>query len=215
MHGTPAMHEDRLADRSWAVSVTSGPPQIADLLRHRARRWRHHSAYSIALSGSQAIDGSYRPNVLAVSFRRFSLSKVSAVGLHRTTVHLQRAEELMMKTILVPTINSPAMKSTFETALLLAKRTSAYIEGVPLWFGGPEFVVAEQASSFSMEIYRARRQEGTIGARKLFESFMQVHGVAPRSTTDRPAFGWFAEVPPGEGLVGSRGRAFDDRHGPA
>jgi len=88
MHGTPAMHEDRLADRSWAVSVTSGPPQIADLLRHRARRWRHHSAYSIALSGSQAIDGSYRPNVLAVSFRRFSLSKVSAVGLHRTTVHL-------------------------------------------------------------------------------------------------------------------------------
>jgi hypothetical protein len=65
------------------------------------------------------------------------LSKVSAVGLHRTTVHLQRAEELMMKTILVPTINDPAMKSTFETALLLAKRTSAYIEGVPLWFGGP------------------------------------------------------------------------------
>ena len=55
----------------------------------------------------------------------------------------------MMKTILVPTINNPAMKSTFETALLLAKRTSAYIEGVPLWFGGPEFVVAEQASSFS------------------------------------------------------------------
>src|SRR5215813_9727123 len=97
------------------------------------------------------VDGSYRPNVLAVSFRRFSLSKVSAVGLHRTTVHLQRAEELMMRTILVPTINSPAMKSTFETALLLATRTSAYIEGVPLWFGGPEFVVAEQASSFSME----------------------------------------------------------------
>jgi len=78
-----------------------------------------------------------------------------------------------------------------------------------LWFGGPEFVVAEQASTFSMEIYRARRDEGTAGARKLFETFMQEHGVAPRSTTDRPAFGWFAEVPPGEGLVGNRGRAFD------
>jgi nucleotide-binding universal stress UspA family protein len=115
----------------------------------------------------------------------------------------------MMKTILVPTLNNPVMKSALETALLLAKRTSAYIEGIPLWFGGPEFVVAEQASSFSMEIYRARREEGTAGARKLFESFMQAHGVAPRSTTDRPAFGWFAEVPPGEGLVGSRGRAFD------
>ena len=115
----------------------------------------------------------------------------------------------MMKTILVPTQNNPAMKSTLETALLLAKRTGAYIEGVPLWFGGPEFVVAEQASTFSMEIYRARRDEGTAGARKLFETFMQEHGVAPRSTTDRPAFGWFAEVPPGEGLVGNRGRAFD------
>ena len=114
-----------------------------------------------------------------------------------------------MKTILVPTLNNPVMKSALETALLLAKRTSAYIEGIPLWFGGPEFVVAEQASSFSMEIYRARREEGTAGARKLFESFMQAHGVAPRSTRDRPAFGWFAEVPPGEGLVGSRGRAFD------
>jgi len=114
-----------------------------------------------------------------------------------------------MKTILVPTQNNPAMKSTLETALLLAKRTGAYIEGVPLWFGGPEFVVAEQASTFSMEIYRARRDEGTAGARKLFETFMQEHGVAPRSTTDRPAFGWFAEVPPGEGLVGNRGRAFD------
>ena len=114
-----------------------------------------------------------------------------------------------MKTILVPTQNNPAMRSTLETALLLAKRTGAYIEGVPLWFGGPEFVVAEQASTFSMEIYRARRDEGTAGARKLFETFMQEHGVAPRSTTDRPAFGWFAEVPPGEGLVGNRGRAFD------
>jgi len=33
----------------------------------------------------------------------------------------------MMKTILVPTLNNPAMKSTLETALLLAKRTSAYM----------------------------------------------------------------------------------------
>src|SRR4029077_52822 len=121
------------------------------------------------------------------------------LGCIALTVHLQRAEELMMKTILVPTLNNPVMKSALETALLLAKRTSAYIEGIPLWFGGPEFVVAEQASSFSMEIYRARREEGTAGARKLFESFMQAHGVAPRSTRDRPAFGWFAEVPPGEG----------------
>jgi nucleotide-binding universal stress UspA family protein len=114
-----------------------------------------------------------------------------------------------MKTILVPTQDIPAMKSVLETAVLLARRTGAYVEGVPLWFGVPEFVVAELASAVSIEIYRARRQEGTAGARKLFESFMLEHGVAARSTAEGPSYGWFAEVPPGEGLVGSHGRAFD------
>ena len=69
-----------------------------------------------------------------------------------------------MKTILVPTQNNPAMRSTLETALLLAKRTGAYIEGVPLWFGGPEFVVAEQASTFSMESAARRRNGGRTQA---------------------------------------------------
>jgi nucleotide-binding universal stress UspA family protein len=114
-----------------------------------------------------------------------------------------------MKTILVPTQNIPAMKSTLETAVLLARRTGAYVEGIPLWFGVPEFVVSEMASSFSIETYRARRAEETAGARKLFETFMQEHGIAARTIADRPSFGWFAEVPPGEDLVGSYGRAFD------
>jgi nucleotide-binding universal stress UspA family protein len=115
-----------------------------------------------------------------------------------------------MKTILVPTQNTPAMTSTLETAVLLAQRTGAYIEGVPLWFGAPEFVVAGLASSYSMEAYRVRREAEAAGERELFETFMQEHGVAAaRTTADRPWFSWFAEVPPGEGLVGSHGRAFD------
>ncbi|MBV9531629.1 MAG: universal stress protein [Bradyrhizobium sp.] len=115
-----------------------------------------------------------------------------------------------MKAILVPTQNIPAMKSTLETTVLLAERAGAYIEGVPLWFGAPEFVVAELASSFSIETLRARREEETAGARKVFETFMQEHGVAAAKTTaDRPWFSWFAEVPPGESLVGSHGRVFD------
>ena len=115
-----------------------------------------------------------------------------------------------MKAILVPTQTIPAMKSTLETAVLLAQHTGAYIEGVPLWFGVPEFVVAELASSFSIETYRGRREEETAEARKLFETFMHEHGLAAsRTAPDRPSFGWFAEVPPGEDLVGSHGRAFD------
>jgi nucleotide-binding universal stress UspA family protein len=118
--------------------------------------------------------------------------------------------EASMKTILVPTQNVPGMKSTLEAAVLLAQRTGAYIEGIPLWLGVPEFVATEFASSFSMDAYRGRREEATAEARKLFETFMREHGVAAaRKTADRPWFGWFAEVPPGEDLVGNHGRTFD------
>jgi len=165
--------------------------------------------YSITLSTvASNLDGSFRPNVLAVLSRRFSLSVPFLAALDYRSFATRG--ELTMKTILVPTQNIPTMKSTLETAVLLAQRTSAYVEGVPLWFGVPEFVVAEMASTFSIETYRARRDEETAGARKLFETFMQEHGIAAaRTIADRPSFGWFAEVPPGEDLVGSYGRAFD------
>jgi nucleotide-binding universal stress UspA family protein len=115
-----------------------------------------------------------------------------------------------MKTILVPTQNIPAMQSVLETAELFARRTGAYIEGVPLWFGVPEFVVAELASGFSMEVYRARRDEEAGGAHKLFQGFMQGHGIPSAKTAeDRPWCGWFDEVAPGESIVGSHGRVFD------
>ena len=115
-----------------------------------------------------------------------------------------------MKTILVPTQNIPSMSSALETAVLLAQRTGAYIEGTPLWFGVPEFVVAELATGFSMEIYRARRDDETSEARTLFETFMQEHGVsATRGTAGAPWYGWFEEVSQGESLVGSHGRVFD------
>jgi nucleotide-binding universal stress UspA family protein len=114
-----------------------------------------------------------------------------------------------MKTILVPTQNIPSTPSVLETAVLLAERTGAYIEGVPLWFGVPEFVVAELASGFSMEICRARRDEEASLAQKAFESFMQGRGIPSKMTADKPWYGWFDEVSPGEAVVGSHGRVFD------
>src|SRR6185312_5697539 len=149
--------------------------------------------------------------LLADSSGRFSLSDVSSVlaALGDRSLPNERSKPAM-KTILVPTQNIGAMRSTLATAVLLAQRTGAYIEGIPLWFGAPEFVVAELASGFSMEVYRARREEETEGARKLFESFMQEHGLsAAKTADDRPWFGWFDAVSPGEALVGSHGRTFD------
>src|SRR5258705_13705867 len=98
-----------------------------------------------------------------------------------------------MKTILVPTQDIPAMKSTLETAVLLAQRTGAYVEGVPLWYGVPEFVVAEQASSFSIETYRARRHEETAGSAKIFKTFTDEEGIcASRTNPELPSFCWFS-----------------------
>jgi nucleotide-binding universal stress UspA family protein len=114
-----------------------------------------------------------------------------------------------MKTILVPTQNIPAMKSALETAVLLAQRAGAYIEGFALRFGIPQFVVAELASGFPMESYQARRDEETTEARQLFETFMREHGIASTRSGDKPFFGWLEDAPEGENFVGSHGRAFD------
>jgi nucleotide-binding universal stress UspA family protein len=118
--------------------------------------------------------------------------------------------ELTMKTILVPTQNIAAMQSTLETAVLLARCTGAYIEGFPLRFGIPEFVAAELATSFPLDSYQAKSDEEVAEARRLFETFMQQHGIPPAGTaSNRPCFGWLATAPDGEGFVGSYGRAFD------
>jgi nucleotide-binding universal stress UspA family protein len=115
-----------------------------------------------------------------------------------------------MKTILVPTQNIPGMNSALETALLLAQRTGAYIEGFALRFGIPQFVVAELSSGIPMESYQAHRDEEIAEAHRIFETFMKEHNVpSGRGGADRPSFGWLADAPEGETFVGSQGRAFD------
>ena len=115
-----------------------------------------------------------------------------------------------MKTILVPTQNIAGMTSALETALLLAQRTGAYIEGFALRFGIPQFVVAELSSGIPMESYQAHRDEEIAEARRIFETFMKEHDVpSGRAAPDRPSCGWLADAPEGETFVGSHGRCFD------
>ena len=115
-----------------------------------------------------------------------------------------------MKTILVPTHHIATMKSTLEVAVLLARRTGAYIEGFPLRIAIPPYVVAELTAGFTVEAYDAQRDEETRELRRLFETFMQGQGIPPAGTTaERPAFGWLAVAPEDEGFIGNHGRAFD------
>jgi nucleotide-binding universal stress UspA family protein len=115
-----------------------------------------------------------------------------------------------MKTILVPTQHIAAMKSALEMAVLLARRTGAYIEGFPLRVAIPPYVVAELTAGFTVDVYDAQRDEETKELRRLFETFMQEQGIPPAGTTaERPTFGWLAVAPEDEGFIGSYGRAFD------
>src|SRR5262249_23618401 len=117
---------------------------------------------------------------------------------------------LRMKTILVPTQSIAAMKSTLEVAVLLARRTGAYVEGCPLRVVLPLYLVAELTTGFAMEAYTTQHDEETAELRRMFETFMQDHGIPPAGATAAPSsFGWLTVAASDEDFVGSYGRAFD------
>src|SRR4029078_7764196 len=118
--------------------------------------------------------------------------------------------DMSMKTILVPMEPHDGMRSALETALLLAKRGGAYIEGFPLRFGICEFVAVDPAGSIPLESYRQESLEEAAQAKRLFESFMAERNV-PRAggAGGGLSFGWLDDGPEGEGFVGSYGRVFD------
>ena len=115
-----------------------------------------------------------------------------------------------MKTVLVPTENHDAMRSTLETALLLAKRYGSYIEGFALRLTINQFIGGDVPVPIPLGTYRQDIAEEANQARQIFESFMQKHNV-PRSTKTAGAlsFGWMDEAPEGESFVGNYGRVFD------
>ena len=96
-----------------------------------------------------------------------------------------------------------------ETALLLAKRREAYIEGFPLRFGISEFATAEVVGGFPSEAYRQYGVQEAEQTQKLFENFMAERGVPRAGESLGLAYGWLEDAPEGEGFVGSYGRAFD------
>ena len=110
-----------------------------------------------------------------------------------------------MKTILVPTEPNAQMRSTLETALLVARDFNSYIEGFAVRVAVPNVPAMDAAPSGSLAFIEEENAEATRQSRELFESFMREHGVSrPREPQNAPTYGWRIVD-----LVGHRGRVFD------
>jgi len=117
---------------------------------------------------------------------------------------------MAMKTILVPTENDTAMRSTLNTALLLAQKNNSYIEGFPLRFGINEFATIDLGGAMPLETLKKQGLEESQKAREMFESFMREHNVPlSNGPTSSVSCGWFSDAGEGEGFVGNYGRVFD------
>ncbi len=113
-----------------------------------------------------------------------------------------------MKTVLIPAVNNPEMRSVLETAFLLARAHGSYIEGFALqsWID-PEAIAAGSTGPSGS---RVLAYEDAGECRVLFKSIMGELGV-PESNKLSPvlSFGWSNEVSEGEAFVGSHARVFD------
>src|ERR1700751_1557282 len=116
-----------------------------------------------------------------------------------------------MKTILVPTEQSPTMVSALDTALQLARKVDSCIEGIPLRPAVADLVAMDPDSGLTMVAVKENDAEMVRQAETLFRSFMESKQV-PESTGKAPAslsWSWLGGAPSGHDFVGSYGRVFD------
>ena len=102
-----------------------------------------------------------------------------------------------MKTILVPTEQSPTMVSALDTALLLARKFDGCIEGFPLRPAVADLVAMDPDSGLTMVAVKENDAEMVRQAETLFRSFMETKQV-PESTGKTPAslsWLWLADAP--------------------
>src|ERR1051326_8339337 len=116
-----------------------------------------------------------------------------------------------MKTILVPTEQSPTMVSALDTALLLARKFDSCIEGFALRPVVADLVAMDPDSGLTMVAVKENDAEMVRQAETVFRSFMASNQV-PESTGKTPAslsWSWLPAAPSGHDFVGSYGRVFD------
>ena len=123
---------------------------------------------------------------------------------------------MSMKTILVPVEESAVLQSILQTALLVARRFSSYIEGKRIRQSSP-ILLAGAADGFGdsagmVEQFDQQEVERTQRAQQLFLDFMDRNGVASIDdiqVTKQPVARWRDEdLPTGIG-VGELARKFN------
>src|SRR5579862_1165570 len=116
-----------------------------------------------------------------------------------------------MKTILVPTEHHFSMQSALDTALLLAQKFGACIEGFALRPGVADLVAMDPDSGLTMVAVKENDAELIKHAEEVFRSFMQQHQVPQRSGGGEASLSWLwnKDAPSGHDFVGSYGRVFD------
>src|ERR1700687_4202252 len=102
-----------------------------------------------------------------------------------------------MKTILVPTEQSPSMVSALDTALIPGRKFDSYIEGCPLRPAVAELVAMDPDSGLTMVAVKENDAEMVRQAEDLFRAFMTQHQV-PLNTgaaQTSPSFSWLDSAP--------------------
>jgi nucleotide-binding universal stress UspA family protein len=96
-----------------------------------------------------------------------------------------------------------------QTAVLLARKLDGYMEGFPLFPAMLELYALDSGIAPPLEV-REHDTEMAKQARKVFETFMNDHGVArSNETVPSLSFDWRDEIADGDAFVGSYGRVFD------
>ena len=116
-----------------------------------------------------------------------------------------------MKAILVPTEHNASMFSALDTALLLAKKFDACIEGFPLRPAVADLVAMDPDSGLTMVAVKENDAEMIRQAEEVFRAFMADHNISVRTGQGRAALSWAwqKDSPSGHDFVGSYGRVFD------
>jgi nucleotide-binding universal stress UspA family protein len=115
-----------------------------------------------------------------------------------------------MKTILIPTATHDLMNSVLETALLMARRFDAYVEGFAIRPLITEYVPVDMVGGLTWTRDDITDEQAVRQSREIFDRFMADRGV-PRfgGSAAGIGYGWLENAAAGDTFVSSHARVFD------